>query len=137
MTAAGAGTTVRPIFGILGTASISPLLREVGIFNTTTTACTYRIVNFTGGTAGTGQTERKYRRNSPAASATTFGLWTADATVGEDCGPHGVLGAAAGSAMVWTFGDTGLEVELGATSGIGLVPIGTGQICEVYMVWDE
>lgn len=137
MTAAGAGTTVRPIFGILGTATMSPVLREVGLFNTTTTACTYRLVNFTAGTAGTGQTERKHRRNAPAATATTFGLWTADATVGEDTGYRMVLGAAIGSGAILTFGAEGLETELGSTSGLGLVPVGTGQVCEVYFVWDE
>lgn len=137
MTAAGAGTTARPILGILGTATVSAILRECGITNTTATACTYRLVNFTGGTAGTGQTERKHRRNSPAATATVSGLWTADATIGEDLGYRAVIGAGAGNGTVFTFGDAGLETELGATSGIGILPVGTGQICEVYFVWDE
>lgn len=137
MTAAGAGTTARPIFGILGTATFAPVLREIGMFNTTATACTYRLVNFTGGTAGAGLTERKHRRNSLAATSTVFGLWTADATIGEDTGYRAVLGAGAGNGAILTFGDTGLETELGATSGLGLVPIGTGQVCEVFVVWDE
>lgn len=137
MTAAGAGVALRPILGILSTATVSPILREVGITNTTATACTYRLVNFTGGTAGAGQTERKHRRNAPTAISTVFGLWTADATIGEDTGYRAVIGAGAGNGFVMTFGDTGLEPDLGATSGLGLVPIGTGQVCEVYMVWDE
>lgn len=137
MTAAGAGTTVRPILGILSTASISPVLREVALWNTTATACTYRLVNFTGGTAGTGQTERKHRRNAPAASCLVSGLWTADATVGEDTGYRAVLGAAIGSGAILTFGAEGLEAELGSTSGLGLVPVGTGQVCEVMFTWDE
>lgn len=137
MTAAGAGTTLRPVLGILSTASVSPLLREVAMFNTTAVACTYRLVNFTGGTAGAGQVERRHRRNAPAATSTVFGLWTADATIGEDTGYRMVLGAAVGSGAILTFGDTGLEAELGATSGLGLVPVGTGQICECYFTWDE
>lgn len=137
MTAAGAGTSVRPILGILSTASISPVLREVGIFNTTATSCVYRLVNFTAGTAGTGQTERKHRRNSATASCAVSGLWTADATIGEDTGYRAVLGAAVGSGAILTFGAEGLEAELGSTSGLGLVPVGTGQVCEVYFVWDE
>lgn len=137
MTAAGAGTTVRPILGILSTATISPVLREVALWNTTTTACTYRLVNFTAGTAGTGQTERKHRRNAPAASCLVSGLWTADATIGEDTGYRMVLGAAIGSGAILTFGAEGLEAELGSTSGLGLVPVGTGQVCEVMMTWDE
>jgi hypothetical protein len=137
MTAAGAGTTLRPILGILSTATISPILREVALWNTTAVECTYRLVNFTAGTAGTGQTERKHRRNAPAASCLVSGLWTADATIGEDTGYRMVLGAAKGSAAILTFGAEGLEAELGATSGLGLVPIGTGQVCEVMFTWDE
>lgn len=137
MTAAGAGTTVRPIFGLLSTATINPSLREVGLFNTTVVACTYRLVQFTAGTAGTGQTERKHRRDSAAASCLVSGLWTADATIGEDCGYRIVCGAAIGSGGILTFGEAGLEGDLGATAGLGLVPVGTGQVCEVYFVWDE
>lgn len=137
MTAAGAGVALRPSLGILATATMSPVLREIGIYNTTATACTYRLVNFTGGTAGAAQTERKHRRNAPAAIAAVFGLWTADATIGEDTGYRAVIGAGAGNGSVITCGDTGLEAELGATSGLGLVPVGTGQVCEVYFVWDE
>lgn len=137
MTAAGAGVALRPILGILGSATMSPVLREIGIYNTTATACTYRLVNFTGGTAGAAQVERKHRRNSPPAVATVFGLWTADATIGEDTGYRAVIGAGAGNGAIITCGDTGLETELGATSGLGLVPVGTGQICEVYFVFDE
>jgi len=137
MTAAGAGTTARPILGILSTATISPVLREVHLWNTTAVACTYRLINFTGGTAGTGQVERKQRRNAPPALCLVSGLWTADATAGEDTGYRFVLGAQIGAAAILTMGAEGLEAELGATSGLGLVPIGTGQVCEVNFVWDE
>jgi hypothetical protein len=137
MTAAGAGTNVRPILGILSTATISPVLREVGVFNTTTTECIYELVNFTAGTAGTGQTERKHRRNAPPALCLVSGLWTADATVGEHTGYRIMCGAAKGSGAILTFGAEGLEAELGATSGLGLIPVGTGQVCEVYLTWDE
>ena len=137
MTAAGAGVAARPIFGLLSTAAITPVLREVGVFNTTATSCVYRLVNFTAGTAGTGQTERRHRWRSAAADCLAFGLWTADATIGEDTGYRAVLGAAIGSGAILTFGAEGLEGELGATAGLGLVPVGTGQVCEVYFVWDE
>jgi hypothetical protein len=137
MSAAGAGVALRPILGILSTATVSPVMREVALFNTTATACTYRLVNFTGGTAGAAQVERKHRRNSPAATSTVFGLWTADATIGEDTGYRAILGAGAGNSAILTFGDAGLEAELGATSGLGLVPVGTGQIVECYFTWDE
>lgn len=137
MTAAGAGTSVRPTLGILATAAMTPILREIMFTNTTATACVYRLVAFTGGTAGAAQVERRHRRNAPPALATVFGLWTADATIVEDTGYRAVIGAGAGNGANITFGDTGLEPDLGSTSGLGLVPIGTGQICEIYYVWDE
>jgi hypothetical protein len=137
MTAAGAGTTLRPIFGLVSTAAVAPTLREIGLFNTTSTACTYRLVTFTGGTAGAAQVERRYRRDSPVAVVAASGLWTVDATISEDTGYRIVCGAAVGSGGILTFGDTGLEGDLGATAGFGLVPVGTGQVCEVYFVWDE
>lgn len=137
MTAAGAGTSVRPIFALLNTAAVSGLIREIGIFNTTNTACAYRVVAITGGTAGADQTETAMRANAPAATCVSKGLWTADATVDADFGYRAELGAAAGAGAILTFGENGLEHDLGTTKGIGLVPIGTGQVCEVYFVWDE
>lgn len=137
MTASGAGTTVRPIFGLLSTASVTPLLREVSLWNTTAVACTYRLVTVTGGTPGASVAEHKYRTDAPTASCVADGLWTADATVDEDTGYRFVLGAAIGSAAILTMGDVGLEGILGATKALGLVPVGTGQVCEVTFVWDE
>jgi hypothetical protein len=139
MTASGAGTTVRPIFALTGsTATFAPVLREIGLFNTTATSCVYRLVTFTGGTAGAASlTTHKHNPSFPAAIATPKSLWTADATVVTDCGHRVVLGAAIGSGAIFTFGDAGLSGDLGTTAGIGLVPVGTGQVCEVYFVWDE
>jgi hypothetical protein len=137
MTTAGAGTSVRPVFGLLNTASISGLMRELKVWNTTAVACAFKVVKFTGGTPGADQTESKHRANSPAATCIAKGLWTADATITEDTGEHFQLGDAIGAAAVLTWGDNGLEAALGATSGIGLVPVGTGQIVEITFTWDE
>ena len=136
MTAAGAGTTVRPILGLLNTATISGILREVHLWNTTAVACTYRLVELTGGTAGATVAAHKDRDNAPPALVLAKQLWTADATIGEDTGYRFVLGAQIGAAAILTF-TTGVEADLGATSALGLVPVGTGQVCEVNFVWDE
>jgi hypothetical protein len=44
------------------------------------------------------------------------------------------LGAAIGAGAILTFGDNGLEHAVGATKGIGLIPIGTGQVVEVAVM---
>lgn len=137
MTTAGAGTSVRPVFAILSTASVTGCLREIWLCNTTAVACAFKVVSFTGGTAGADQTEHKHRPLSPAASCIAKGLWTADATIVEDCGYRAQLGDAIGASAVITCGDNGLETAAGATAGLGLVPIGTGQVLEVVFVWDE
>jgi hypothetical protein len=138
MTAAGAGTSVRPVFAILNAAAVTGMLREIAMYNTTATECVYRLVRITGGTAGATQTVTRHRRNAPAASCVAKGLWTADATVDEDAGYRFELGAAKGSAAILTFGDTGVEThDVGTTKGIGLVPVGTGQVCEIDCIWDE
>lgn len=137
MTAAGAGTTVRPIFGILNTAVASAQIREIGLYNTTAVSCIYEIVQFTGGTPGA--TVTAYPNDLGVLATPTClakQLFTADATVVKT-GYRMVLGAAIGSADVKVFGGNGLRAAIGATIGIGLVPIGTGQVCEVYVAWDE
>jgi hypothetical protein len=139
MTAAGAGTTaVRPIFGILATAAIAPKVREIGLFNTTAVACTYRIVAVTGGTPGstvTAYADDLGILGTPSCLAKQ--LWTADVSSVLDTGYRMVLGAAVGSGAILTFGDNGLRCALGATIALAVMPVGTGQVCEVYMVWDE
>ena len=137
MTTAGAGTSVRPVFGLLSTATVTGQLREIQAWNTTATAVAFRVVSFTGGTPGADQTEHKNRPLSPAASCIAKGLWTADATIASDTGFHFQLGDAIGAAAVLTFGADGLETAAGATAGIGIVPVGTGQVIEVAFVWDE
>lgn len=138
MTAAGAGTTVRPIFGVLNTAAVAAQLREVHLWNTTVTACTYELVYVTGGTAGATVTAFS-NRNDSLATPTCLAkqLWTADATVTAKTGYRLVLGAAIGSAAILTFGADGVQGPTGATVALGLVPIGTGQVCEVSFTWDE
>jgi hypothetical protein len=138
MTAAGAGTSARPILAVLATASIAPKVREIGIFNTTATACVYEVVAVTGGTAGATVTAYQHDLGvlgTPSCLAKQ--LWTADVSSQLKTGYRAQLGAAVGSGIIFTFGDNGLRCALGSTIGVGIVPVGTGQVCEVYIVWDE
>ena len=135
MVVAGAGTTVRPVLGLLSTASITGLIRAIKLENPTATACTYEVVRFTGGTAGADVAEVDHRPDSPAASCLLKQLWTADATIVEKTGD--ICHLPAGAAEIMTFGESGLTTALGSTAGIGVVPIGTGQLIIAQYVWDE
>jgi hypothetical protein len=133
-----AGTTLRGQFSIYSVAGSGFALREVGVFNTTSTALAIALVRFTAtGTQGAALTEGEYHEDAPVPLATGFAGHTADATVGQVI-RQASLGAAIGSGVIWTFGDTGLVVQPGTANGIGIIiPTGTGQICDYYADWDE
>jgi hypothetical protein len=113
-------------------------IREVGIFNTTTTALAVGLIRFTNATGvGAGLTEGEYDENAPPPLATGFAGHTADGGTGQVL-RQASLGAAIGSGVIWTFGDSGLVIVLGTANGIGIhTPTGTGQICDYYIDWDE
>ncbi len=139
-----AGTSLRPMMSLYSPAASTGILREVGCFNTTTTALEIFLTRLTDtGTQGAGLTEARYNPKGPPALCTAFTTHTADVTLGDDLGYRAVLGAAVGSGVIWTFGDSGLQIGLPdavelVTNGIGLIlENGTGQICQTYFVWDE
>ena len=139
-----AGTSLRPMMSLYSAAASVGTLREVGCFNTTATAVEIFLTRLTAtGTQGVGLTEARYNMKGPPALCTAFTTHTADATLGEDLGYRAVLGAAVGSGVIWTFGDSGLVIGAAdaveaVTNGIGIIlENGTGQICQTYMVWDE
>jgi hypothetical protein len=131
------GTTLRAIASVFATASVGLKLREVGIFNTTSTAVAVSLVRFTNATGvGAGLTEVDYDAASPAI-CTGFAGHTADGAVGSPL-RYASLGAAVGSGVIWTFGDSGILIAVGTANGIGVIcPTGTGQILDYYFDWDE
>ncbi len=132
-----AGTTVRAVASVFSIAANGFRLREVGVFNSTVTSCTVALCRFTNATGvGAGLTEVDYDPAVPAL-ATGFAGHTADGAVGGNI-RYAHLGAAIGSGVIWTFGDSGLIVAVGTANGIGVIcPSGTGQILSYYFDWDE
>jgi hypothetical protein len=115
-------------------------LREVGIFNTTSTAVALKLLRLVAtGTPGAGLVEAKTDLERVAASCTLFDTHTVDPTAAAvDLGYRVTLGAAVGSGVIWTFGDAGIRIAPATTSGVGIIPAtGTGQIVDWYMAWDE
>jgi hypothetical protein len=124
--AAAIGSATIPLGSLYATASVNFRLREVGVFNTTTTAVVVALTEFA------------LDHSSVAASAEGFNSHTVGPTL-ADGGYRATLGAAAGAGVIWTFGgDAGINVNAATTNGIGIyTPTGTGQICDFYFVWDE
>jgi len=132
------GTSARAMLSIFGTTTVRPVLREVGVFNTSSSAVAVSLVRFTNATGvGTGLTEAPEDPADRAAVATVFAGHTADGGIGNTL-RVATLGAAAGSGVIWTFGDKGIVINQATADGVGVItPTGTGQTCDVYFVWDE
>lgn len=131
------GTSARAIASVFATASVGFRLREVGVFNTSSTAVAVALVRFTAATnVGAGLTEADYDA-AQAAVATGFAGHTADGTTGQVL-RQASLAAAVGAGVIWTFGDSGIIVPVGTANGIGVtIPTGTGQTLDYYYEWDE
>lgn len=135
-----AGSTTLPIGSLYGGATGGCKVREIGVFNTTTTAVVLALTRLTNtGTQGTGLTEAKHELGSGPALCTAFNTHSVDPTSGSiDLGYRTILGAAAGAGIIWTFGDAGIVIPADTTEGVGIiVATGTGQACDFYFVWDE
>ena len=132
------GTTVRAVASLFAVASRTLKVREVGVFNTTSTALAAALVRFTNATGvGAPLTEVAYDEASPAPNGTGFAGHTADGAVGSPL-RYASLPAAVGGGVIWTFGETGIIVAAGTANGLGIIcPTGTGQIVDFYIDWDE
>ena len=138
-TRTAAGSTTLPIISLYSSASVNFAIVEIGVFNTTTTAVALKLCKLTtAGTPGAGLTETSHEYGAPTASCTAFNTHSSTGPTVVDLGYNVTLGAAAGSGIIWTFGDRGLIVPIGTGNGVGIiVATGTGQICDAYIVWDE
>jgi hypothetical protein len=134
-----AGSTTLPLAALAAAAGVGAKLREVGVFNTTNTACDVKLVRLTtAGTPGASQTETKHDPDSATASCSFNTTYTSTGPTLEDLGYRASLGAAIGAGVIWTFGDQGIRIPVGTANGVGVVvENGTGQACQIYASWDE
>ena len=138
---AGAGSTTLPLLSLYSVAASSFALREVGVTNTTAVACSVRLVRLsTTGTQGSavGGSQIGYDVARPTPACKVFNTHTVAPTIADDLGYRAALGAAVGSGVIWTMGDIGIRCAVGTGNGVGvIIENGTGQVCQVYFVWDE
>ena len=138
--ATGIGTTARPMVSMWAIATVAPRLRECTVTNTTNVAVDVALRTYTAkGTAGAAQTAIAWDpNNGTTPSSTVNDVHTADATAATGYVRRTLLGAFAGAAVTWVFGDSGLLIPKGTASGLGVgLAAGTVQICIVEFVWDE
>ena len=132
------GTSARAMMSIFAVASRAGYLREVAVFNTSSTALAIALARFTAATnVGAGQAEGKYSNLAADPQCTVFAGHTGDGTVGQIL-RQATLGAFVGAGVIWTFADKGIEFGPGTAEGLGIiVPTGTGQTCDLYFDWEE
>lgn len=139
----GAGSATLPLGSIWATAAVRPRVVEVGVFNTTATAVTVSLNRFSAGTGtkGAAITPVYENDNSQAAVTTCANTHTVTpTTIGAVALRQCALGAAVGNGVIWTFGGgrtEGLIIPNSTTDGMGIIVVGTGQICDIWFVWDE
>lgn len=123
---------------LYATTAVRPQIREIGVFNTSSTAMAVAIVRATTtGTQGAGLTEVCTSDDSNTAVATGFTTHTADATVGAAV-KQASLGAAVGSGVIWTWDPGEFIVDNLTTAGVVIIcPTGTGQQIDFYINWTE
>jgi len=138
--ASAAATATLPAFTLAAAAAVGGKIREIGIFNTTSTAFYASVRRFTtAGTRGAGVTAIPYDPASAAASCTGADANTSTApTLTGGTIRIAELPAAVGGGVIWTFGETGLVLPVGTGQMIGILcPSGTGQVFTYYFDWDE
>lgn len=137
----GAGSTTLPIGGLMSVSGCRPRLVEVGVFNTTTTACAVALRRVTAaGTSGSTQSVLYESDSAQTALATPKDTWTVTPTFVSGNIRVASLGAAIGSGIIWTFGGPAGGLIIPNTTGDGIVVsvlTGTGQICDLSLTWDE
>lgn len=133
-----AGTAARAMMGLFAPASTNGKLRQASAFNSTSTALAVALARFTNATGvGAGQTEGEYDEDAPPPLCTIFAGHTADGGVGQSL-ETGSLGAAVGSGLFFTYGESGILIQPGTANGLGLLcHSGSGQVCDVTYHWDE
>lgn len=134
-----AATATLPGVSLYAPASGSLKVREIGIFNSTTTAFVASIRRLsTTGTQGAGITEFEYDTLGMPVLGTAFDAHSVAPTLVAGVVRYGAIGGAIGAGYVWTFGENGLVIPEGTGNGIGvLCPTGTGQVFDYYIDWDE
>lgn len=134
-----AGSTTLPVVALVGSAGVHARIREIGVFNTTSTAVALKLCRLsTAGTPGSTFTSQNGSVDPTSSIALLKNTYSSTAPTTTDLGYRCVLGAAVGSGFVWTFEDFDLTTLIAANAGIGiLVENGTGQALQTYWKWLE
>ena len=134
----GVGSATLPAMALISSASNRIELIELSIINTTATACVWGLWKISSaGTPGTALTPAAHDVND-VTTGTLRGVYTGSVpTLGVDMGYRFSIPATIGAGIIRPFTPVGLVIPATAAAGIGLFPIGTGQLCYCDWTWVE
>ncbi len=133
----GAGSATLPLGSLYAPAGNRLILKEVHVFNTTATAVAVVLRAFTAtGTQGSGITEVEHDPGSPPPLGTVFDTHTVTPTITAGSLAQAQLAAAVGGGVVWIF-NNGIVIPTGVGNGVGVLSVGTGQLCDLTFIWEE
>ena len=135
-----AATATLPAVTVAAASGSGCRIREIGIFNTTTTAFYASVRRFSSaGTRGAGLDEFVVDPNTAAAACTGADANTSTAPTLVTGTPRiATIPAAIGGGVIWTFNESGLVLLAGTGNMIGILcPSGTGQVFTYYIEWEE
>jgi hypothetical protein len=136
-----APTALLPGCSLYATAGVAPQIVEIGMWNTTATACEVGLVRIsTAGTQGAAISVLPEDHTEQTAIATPKQSHTSTGpTITAGLLRQASLGAAIGSGVIWTWPENyPLAIAAATTNGIGITcPTGTGQILSFYICWIE
>jgi hypothetical protein len=132
------GSLTLPIASLYASSTGGLWLVEVGITNTATVAFECSLVRLTSaGTQGVTVTVT-YEESDVGftAKGDARQSHTANPGLGTEI-RRAMIGASAGSGVIWTFGGRGLFIPSGVANGVGLIALtGAAQLSDVYWSWD-
>jgi hypothetical protein len=137
--ASAAATATLPSVTLAAASGSGCRLRQLSIFNTTTSAFYATLRRFsTAGTRGSAVNVHG-PANSPAAACTVADANTSTApTLVNGVIEIAAIAASIGSGVIWTFDDTTAELLAGTGNMFGILcPSGTGQVFTYTWHWDE
>jgi hypothetical protein len=133
-----AGSSTLPIISLYAAAGGGGKVVSIGVTNTTTTSVGLKIVRLsTAGTSSAITAFVEFDEDINAAVCTPRGTHSSTGPTITESGWFQRLGAAIGAGVIWTFGADGLVVPSGTGNGLGVIPTGTGQVCDAWIEWTE
>lgn len=133
-----APTTTLPGASLYAIANRPLRLFEIGIFNTTVTACSLTVCRLTtAGTHSTTVTASAFEPGKTVDGVASQAHTSTPPSLGANIRVV-PIGAAIGAGAIFTWDAEGIDIDAGTANGIGIISTtGTAQICDVYFDWDE